>query len=264
MKSSIPVLGFGTWQLEGDMCKKAVETALDIGYRHIDTAKAYGNHKQIGQVLQKSAIKRNDIFLTSKVWITDMKRSDLLDAFKTVLEDLQTDYLDLYLIHWPIRDVPFSETLTALNELKKSGKIKAIGVSNFNIHHLQDALSCGVEIINNQVEFHPSLYQKDLKEFCDKNNIVLTAYSPVGRGQDLKLPVIEKLSKKYGRTPSQIILNWIISKNIVAIPKASSFDHIKQNFETLQFTLKPEDLKLIDTLNTNNRLVNPSFSDFDY
>jgi len=263
-QTSIPILGFGTWQLEGDVCQKAVEIALETGYRHIDTAKAYGNHKIIGQVLQKSAINRKNIFLTSKVWITDMKRPDLLDAFKTVLEDLQTDYLDLYLLHWPIRNVAFSESLGSLNELKQQGKIKAFGVSNFNVHHLQDALAIGMEITNNQVEFHPSLYQKDLKEFCDKNKILLTAYSPVGRGRDLKLPVIKKLSDKYKRTPSQIILSWIISKNIIAIPKATSPDHIKQNFEAIQLALAPEDLKLIDSLNTNNRLVNPSFSDFDY
>lgn len=264
MKFSIPILGFGTWQLEGKICQKAMESALEIGYRHIDTAKAYGNHKIIGRVLKNSGIKRKDIFLTSKVWITDMQRQNLLEAFRAVLDDLQTDYLDLYLIHWPIRQVAFAETLGALDELKKQGKIKAFGVSNFNIHHLKDSLKTGFEISNNQVEFHPSLYQKELKEFCDKHKIIVTAYSPMGRGQDLQLPVIKKLSEKYHRTPSQIILNWLIAKNIVVIPKASTAKHIKENFEARQFTLALEDQKLLDTLNTNNRLVKPEFADFDY
>jgi 2,5-diketo-D-gluconate reductase B len=260
----IPVLGFGTWQLQGQTCYQAVRTALEIGYRHLDTARAYENHQMVGRAMADSGLPRKDIFLTSKVWLTDLHKKDLIAACHQALKELKTDYLDLYLIHWPNREIPIKESLEAMNQLKDEGLIKAIGVSNFTIHHLEDALKIGIEITNNQVEFHPSFNQKKLKDFCDRHHLSLTAYSPIGRGEDLKLAVIKRLADKYKRPPSQVILNWLIQKNIIAIPKATSREHIEDNFKTLEWQLDPKDVELIDNIGTNNRLIRPDFADFEY
>lgn len=263
-KTEIPVLGLGTWQLKGDECAQAVKTALSVGYRHLDTAAVYDNQETIGQTLKELEFNREDLFITSKLWLGNYTQDKVYGACEKTLKDLQTDYLDLYLIHWPDRSIPVSETLNAMQELKNQGLIKAIGVSNFNTHHLQDALKTGVEIGNNQVEFHPSLYQEDLKDFCDQNKIVLTAYSPLAQGEDLKLELIKNLSKKYGKSPAQVVLNWILSKNMVAIPRSANPNHIKDNFKTLEWQIDKKDLKKIDKLNKNNRILEPGFADFDY
>jgi len=260
----IPVLGFGTWQLEGQVCQMAVEKALEVGYRHIDTATAYQNHEQIAKVLARSRIPRQKLFITSKLWCENLQPSQVREAFLKALDELQLDYLDLYLIHWPNRQVPIRETLETMAQLQNERLIRAIGVSNFTIHHLEDALKSGIKIVNNQVEFHPSLNQKELKEFCDSQGIALTAYSPIAQGQDLKLPLIQKLAKKYQRSESQVVLNWIIGKGVVAIPRAAKPKHIKDNFKTLEWQLEAGDLQLIDTLDTHNRLIKPAFADFDY
>jgi len=260
----IPSLGFGTWQIIGDTCIEAVETALEIGYRHIDGAAAYQNHNEVGKGIQNSGISRDEIFITSKLWITDMHKQAAIDACKKALDELGIQYLDLYLMHWPDRKIPVDQTLGALTELKEMGLIKEWGISNSNIHHIQDILAKGYKPVNNQVEFHPSLNQKALKEFCDEKNILVTAYSPIAQGADLKLPLITELAQKYNKSTSQVVLNWIISKGIVAIPKGSSRDHILDNFKTLEWELDLTDLAKIDTLNTNNRLIIPHWADFDY
>lgn len=263
-QASIPVLGFGTWQLEGNVAQKAVQKALGIGYRHIDAAKAYSNHRQVGEAIKKSGLPRKELFITSKLWITDYRKKDVASAFHQTLKELQLQYLDLYLIHWPNRSIPFADTLGEMDKLKKKGLIKALGVSNFTINHLKDAIKTGMQITNNQVEFHPSLNQEELKDFCDSKGIVLTAYSPIAQGEDLKLPEIKELAKKYNRSPAQVVLNWLISKNIVAIPRSANPKHIEDNYKAIKWQLEPEDVKLINNLNTNNRIVQPSFADFDY
>lgn len=260
----IPSLGFGTWQIQGDVCTNAVNIALEVGYRHIDTATAYENHLAIKPALQKSGLKREDYFLTSKLWIDSFGKQQALDAAKRALDELGVDYLDLYLMHWPVRDAEILPTLEAFIELKETGLVKEWGVSNTTVHHLQDYIDKGFHPSNVQVEFHPSLNQKTLKEFCDKNNILLTAYSPIAQGADLKLEIIQKLAEKYSTSTSQVILNWIISKGIVAIPKASSRDHIQDNFNTLKWEMSEEDIKAIDEVNTNNRLIVPPWADFNY
>jgi len=259
----MPALGFGTWELTGETCVQAVTKALAVGYRHIDTALMYGNHKEVGQAIKNSGIQRKDLFITSKIPRDSLQRQSVINACNLALEELGCKYLDMYLIHWPNREVPIKETLGAMQELKEQGKVKHIGVSNFTIQHLKDAMNTGIQFSNNQVEFHPSLYQKDLQEFCSKNNIILTAYSPLGRGEDLNLKVIENLAQKYNKSKAQVVLNWILQKSVSAIPKAANPEYIQDNFNALAWDLAPKDIVLIDELNQQNRLVNPGFSEFE-
>ncbi|MDQ3099096.1 MAG: aldo/keto reductase [bacterium] len=263
--TSIPVLGFGTWQITGDECVKSVKKALEVGYRHIDTANAYGNHAQVAQGIKESGVAREEIFITTKVFYHDLHQEAVLKKCDQFLQELETEYLDLLLIHWPNKNVELAETLNAMNELKKRGKIKAIGVSNFTQRHLEDAKATGIEVTNNQVELHPSLNQNDLKEYCGTNNIVLTAYSPLGRGEDLELDIIKELALKYNATPSQVILNWIMTKNIVAIPKSVNEDRIKENFESLNWEMTAEDVTHIDAnVPQGERILVPEWAEFDY
>ncbi len=261
---AIPLLGLGTWKLSGNTCVLAVEDALAIGYRLIDTAEIYGNQKEIGIAWSNTGIQREDLFITSKVWVEHLHAPDVFTACEQTLEDLRTDYLDLYLIHWPQRQVPLSETMEALQTLQKKGKIRSIGVSNFNVHHLEDLLKLKIPIVTNQVEFHPTFNQKALKKFCEKKNIFITAYSPLGRGKDLGSPIIRELSRQHQATPAQIILAWGMAKNMVMIPKASSKERLQENFDALRVALSREDIWEIDRIKTHGRLVNPPVSDFGY
>lgn len=260
--NEIPVLGLGTWQLQGDDCQRAVTAALRFGYTHIDTASAYENHTFIAKALKNSDIERENLFITSKLWLSQM--DDPIAACKQTLKELETDYLDLYLIHWPDRTQNLIKTLQGMKKLKQDGIIRAIGVSNFTTNHLKDILQTGVEIDINQVEFHPSLNQRELKLFCDQNSIVITAYSPIAQGYDLRITTVKMLAEKYNKTESQIVLHWLISKKIVAIPRSSNPAHIKNNMEIFGWRMEQEDLELLETINSNHRVVDPNFGDFGY
>lgn len=262
--TAIPIIGFGTWQLKGDECYNAVKYALKIGYRHIDTAHVYGNHKEIGQAITDSKIPREDIFITSKVWREDLGYDQVRYSAQKALEELQTNYIDMYLIHWPNKDFPLFKTIQALHELLDENILMNIGVSNFTKHHIEDALQISNRISTNQVEFHPSFNQIDLLNYSVSNGIYLTAYSPLGQGKDLALDLILELSEKYHKTPSQIIINWIANKGIITIPKSTVESYIKDNLHSLDFELTAEDANKIDSLNTNNRMLNPPFAEFDY
>ena len=258
----IPALGLGTWELIGKNCESAVKTAIELGYNHIDTAEVYGNQKEIGSAI--NIFERKKIFLTSKVWHGNLKHDSILKACHSTLKDLQTDYLDLYLIHWPNRKIPVKETLSALKSLADSGKVKSIGVSNFTIAHIEEALSFAeIPIVNNQVEFHPYLFQKDLLEYCNSKKIVLTAYSPLGRRKLLNDRTIIEIAKNCNKTPAQVCLNWILQKNCVVIPKASSREHLLENLQAFDFDLSKEDCEKIDSLNKNKRFVDFWFAEFN-
>jgi diketogulonate reductase-like aldo/keto reductase len=263
-EASMPLLGFGTWQLTGDACSRGVAEALRIGYRHIDTADAYGNHWEVAKGIADSGIKREDFFLTTKVWRTDLAHDSLLEAGNRFLSELNTEYIDLLLIHWPNREIPIEATLRAMEELRRAGKIRAIGVSNFTEHHLEDALMTGIEITNNQVEVHPTFNQAALRAYCKSKNISITAYSPLGRGRDLDLPVIKGIAEKYAKTPAQVALNWAMARGMAAIPKSSDFKRIKENYESASFELSDEDLQKMDALPQDKRMGKPAFADFDY
>lgn len=262
-KVTIPKMGFGTWQIKGAVCYQSVATALEVGYRHIDTAHVYHNHTQVGKAIRESSIERSQLFVTSKLWIDEFQQPSVRPALERALSELQLDYLDLYLMHWPNKAVPVKATLTELNKAQNEGLIKTVGVSNFTIRHLEKVLETGIPIVNNQVEFHPSLYQQELLSFCQNNKIALTAYSPLAQGQDLQLPLIQELAQKYDRDHSQIILNWLLQKDIITIPRSTSQEHIKSNFQALDFDLTSEEISAIDGLDTHNRLLNPNFAEFD-
>jgi diketogulonate reductase-like aldo/keto reductase len=262
--TEVPLLGLGTWQLEGKTGYQATLDALKIGYRHIDTAHIYGNHAEIGQAIKDSGIDRKELFITTKLWRNELSGESVKPALLRGLDELQTDYIDLYIIHWPSMLVPLKPTLLALAELKKDGYIKHFGVSNFTIHHLEDSLDITQEIATNQVEFHPSLNQKELLDFCRDHNIALTAYSPIGHGHDLEIPLIKELATKYTKSPAQICINWCLQKGLVTIPKASTKERLQENFDAQDFALSPEDVRQIDDLDIHNRYITPDFAEFDY
>ncbi len=258
----IPVLGFGTSRLVGGEGTAAIRVALSQGYRHIDTADSYGNHEYVAAAIAESGVPRKEIFLTSKIDAADHAYADMLSSFERYCEELKTDYIDLLLIHWPNRAIPVGETLKAMQELKETGKIRAVGVSNFTKHHLEDALQTGIEIVNNQVETHPTFNQKDLREFCTSKNIIITAYAPLGRGADLGLPLFTELSQKYNVSVAQVILNWALSRGMVTIPKSKNPERIKDNFNALSWQMEEADLVRIDSLPQGKRIF--SGGEFDY
>ncbi len=180
---SLPVLGFGVWQLSSEDCQQSVEEAFKVGYRHIDTADAYGNHHAVAKAIKNSGLKREEFFLTTKIWRDKLDANGVKTSIDRFLEELGVEYIDLVLIHWPNRDFSIEETLKAMDEAKKAGKIRAIGVSNFNKKHLEEALAVGVELTNNQIELHPTFQQKDLREYLKENDMTVTSYSTNGRGQ---------------------------------------------------------------------------------
>lgn len=260
----LPLIGFGTWQLAGDDAYNGVKKALEIGYRHIDTADGYHNHTEVGKAIKDSGLKRSDFKLTTKIWREAQHKAEVLEAGKRFLDELGIEYIDLLLIHWPDRSIPFEETLGAMNELKKQGIIKAIGVSNFTPHHLEDALKVGVEITNNQVELRPSFNQKALRDFCAKNNITVTSYSTIKGGVDFEDPIIKELSEKYKVSRAQIVLNWAISQNIIVIPRSTKPERIEENFHAQDFEMETADIEKINNIPQKGRMSNPEWADFEH
>lgn len=260
----IPVLGLGTWQLCGEDCYKAVSTGLELGYRHIDTANIYRNQSEVGSAIKNSGIGRSELFVTSKVWWSKLSKEGVIESIKITLEQLGTDYVDLYLIHWPNREVDIRETLVALDKIRDLGLIRAIGVSNFGQHHLEEALRSGVSIVNNQVEYHPSFNQESLRKYCENNGIVMTAYSPLAQGEDLQIQKVVEIARKHQVSASQVILKWIIQKGMVAIPRSVKKEHLQDNLLSFKVKLSEEEVAQMDGLNTDNRTLNPDFAEFDY
>ena len=265
-KLEMPQLGLGTWNLRGEDAIVTVEKALELGYCHIDSAEAYNNEQKIGKAIKK--IKREEIFITSKVSPDGLDYYRVLAACEESLAKLETDYLDQYLLHWPRKNLLYSEIFRSFKKLYDEGKIKSFGVSNCTIHHLQDFLAITkkikLPISVNQIEFHPFLYQKELADFCKKENIILVAYSPLARGQVYGNPLLKEIGKVHKKNEGQISLRWLLQKNCVVIPKASSVEHLKENLEIFDFTLTEEEIKKIDALNMFERLVRPRSAEFDY
>ncbi|MEZ0119270.1 UNVERIFIED_ORG: diketogulonate reductase-like aldo/keto reductase [Heyndrickxia coagulans] len=261
----IPQLGLGVFLVkEENELKNAVKAALETGYRHIDTAMIYENETYVGEAIRESGVDRKEIFITSKVWNYDHGYEETKAAFQASLDRLGTDYLDLYLIHWP--SPKYSETWKAMEELYHEGKIKAIGVSNFQIHHLEDLLAHSEVVpVINQIETHPEFPQNELHAFLKQHNILHEAWGPLGQGKNnlLEQPVLVELGKKYGKTPAQIVLRWHVERGIVVIPKSVTPSRIKENSEIFDFSLTPEDMEKIASLNTGKRYGrNPDDEEF--
>lgn len=252
----IPCTGLGVFRLEenGEV-EKAVANAIRNGYRMIDTAYAYHNEAGVGRGIKISGVPRSELFITSKVGNEQQGYESTKEAFYQTLKELDTDYLDLYLIHWP-QGKKTLETWKAMEELHEEGLIRAIGVSNFKIHHLEYLMATSLVVpALNQVEFHPRHWPVELYEFCRNKGIQMAAWSPLMIGKAVKIPEIIKLADKYKRTPAQIILRWMYQKNIISIPKSSKTHRMIENISIFDFVLAEEDMNVIDALNNNDSLV---------
>jgi methylglyoxal/glyoxal reductase len=254
----IPALGFGTWQLDdGDEAYKATIAALNAGYRLVDTAKVYGNEDSVGDAIQDSGVSREEIFLTSKLWNSDQGYESAFKAFDKSLKRLGTDYLDLYLIHWPATDSR-AESWKAFQKIYKDGKAKSIGVSNYTVAHLEELLGeFEITPAINQVEFHPFIYeeQKELLEYCNEKGIIVEAYSPLARAKNLQNPVLHAIANRHGKTLPQVMIRWALQHGTIPIPKSAHPDRIKENIKVFDFYLADEEMKTINKLSSGNRVT---------
>lgn len=251
---NMPWLGFGVFKVpEGEVAVQAVKDALAAGYRSIDTAALYRNERSVGIALRESGLPREEIFLTTKLSNQDQRAGRYLQAFDESLERLGLDYVDLYLIHWPVVG-SYKAAWKALHQVQQSGRARAIGVSNFMVHHLKDILADGPTLpAVNQVEFHPYLFLPDLLEFCKAHDIQLEAWSPLAKGQVAADPRIQKLAEKYQRTPAQIVLRWDLQHGIVTIPKSTHAERIAENTRIFDFELSAADMQALDAMNEGRR-----------
>ncbi|PZX04975.1 diketogulonate reductase-like aldo/keto reductase [Psychrobacillus insolitus] len=261
----IPRIGLGVYKMtEPEIAIQAITTALDIGYRHIDTASLYANEKEVGEVVRNSTVPREDIFITTKVWNTDQGYDQTLKAFEKSLELLGLDYVDLYLTHWPVKET-FVETYRAIERLYEEKLIRATGVSNHHQHHLETiAAKANIQPMVNQIECHPRLTQFDLREYCAEQGIAVTSWSPLARGGLLDEPALKRISGKYGKSPAQIIIRWHLQHDLIVIPKSITPARIEENLDVFDFELSFEDIKNIDLLNLNERIgANPDNFNFE-
>ncbi|MBY0120984.1 aldo/keto reductase [Bacillus sp. S/N-304-OC-R1] len=261
----MPQLGFGVWQVEDNQAAEAVAKALEAGYRSIDTAMIYKNENGVGKAIKESGIPREELFITTKVWNTDQGYDNTLRAYEESLERLGLDYVDLYLIHWPTPQYDqYVDTYKALEKLYKDGRVKAIGVCNFDIEHLERILNeCEVKPVLNQIECHPYLDQHELKEFCGKHDIFVEAWSPLHQGGEvLKDETILSIASAHGKTPAQIVLRWHLQNNTIVIPKSVTPARIEENFNVFDFELTANEMEQINKLNRNER-KGPKPSEFN-
>lgn len=250
----MPWMGLGVFKVtEGEEVIQSVKAAIKNGYISIDTAAIYGNEEGVGQAIKESGVPREELFITTKLWNSEQGYESTLAAFETSMNKLGLDYLDLYLIHWPGKD-KYKETWKAFEKLYKDGRVRAIGVSNFLVHHLEDLLSSAeIKPMVNQVEFHPHLTQKELLAFCKNEGIQLEAWSPLKQGQLLSEPVLEDLAHKYNKSIAQVILRWDLQHGVVTIPKSIKEHRIIENANIFDFELSAEDMEKIDGLNQDSR-----------
>jgi methylglyoxal/glyoxal reductase len=252
----MPQIGYGVFRMENDSVTiECVKEALRIGYRHIDTAAIYGNEEAVGQALQECSIPREQLFITTKCWNGEMRNDNVENAFYASLRRLKLDYVDLYLIHWPVAG-KFNAAYQVFEKLYQAKKIRAIGVSNFHLHHFKelDQVKRIVPAVN-QIELHPYLTQKEILAYCRQHGIVVESWSPLGAAQNdlLKNKTLISIGAKYNKTPAQIILCWNLELGLVPLPKSATPARIKENFEVFDFTLSQAEIDLIDGLNRNTR-----------
>ncbi|MGA5678751.1 aldo/keto reductase [Bacillus cereus] len=264
----MPWFGLGVFKVEdGPELVEAVKSAIKAGYRSIDTAAIYGNEKAVGEGIRagikEAGISREDLFITSKVWNSDQGYETTLAAYEESLKKLELDYLDLYLVHWPVEG-KYKDTWRALETLYNEKRVRAIGVSNFQIHHLQDVMKdAEIKPMINQVEYHPRLTQKELQAFCKEQGIQMEAWSPLMQGQLLDNEKLQEIAEKHGKTTAQVILRWDLQNGVITIPKSTKEHRIIANADIFNFELTKEDMEKIDALNQNHR-VGPDPDNFDF
>lgn len=260
----IPAIGMGTYRLTDQVAFDSVSMALKAGYRHIDTASIYQNEIPVGQAISKSGIPREDVFVTTKVWINNLSAKTFIDSVKVSLDNLDTDYVDLLLIHWPSpnNDIPMAEYLAQLANARAMGLTQYIGVSNFTISQMKTAMDLlpRDHILTNQIEVHPYLQNKKLIDFCQSRHILITAYMPFAVGKALKDDTIQHIAKLHNATPAQVILAWMDSKNLISIPSSSSQANLESNLHYTQIDLTTHECKLVDALDKNERIADPDFA----
>ena len=256
----VPALGLGTWELSGRACFEAVRHALDLGYRHIDTAQMYGNETEVGWAVRGSGFTCDQIFLTTKLAPGNYAAAAVERSTEESLRRLATDHVDLLLIHWPTGEVPLGETLGALAALRQAGKARCIGVSNFNVALLREAVEThGAELLCNQVEYHPYLSQHAVLAAVRQHGLMLTAYSPLARGRVQRDAALTAIGRKYGKSPTQVALRWLLDQDgVAAIPKAASRAHLAANLAVFDFALGAADRAQIDALRAGYRVVDPA------
>lgn len=251
----IPIIGFGTYKLqnEKDEVCNIVKEAINAGYRSIDTASFYNNEEGVGKGIRESGVPREELFVTTKLWINDDGYENTIKAFNKSLKKLGLDYIDLYLVHWPTENI--KETWRAIEDLYKEKKVRSIGVCNCTVKQLEEII--GFSVINpmvNQVEIHPNHSEKELLKVCKRHNIVVQAWSPIMRGQLSSNSIIKNLAQKYNKSEVQIILRWHLQNNVIAIPKTSKVNRIKENIDIFNFEIEKEDMEKIDSINKNERI----------
>jgi diketogulonate reductase-like aldo/keto reductase len=250
----IPRVGFGTWQNKNEKeCVDTINFALETGYRHIDTAQTYENEQYIGKAIKNSGINRDELFITTKIWLTNFLSSRLLPSLDKSLDKLQTDYVDLLLLHFPVPKLR-NKAWKKMEEAHRTRKAKSIGVSNFTVKHLESLLSeCSIKPVVNQVELHVYLQQPDLRAFCDKNGIVIEAYSPLAHGYGLNNSTLQEVAKKYNKTSAQIMIRWCLENNMIPLPKSTTKKRIIENFNVFDFGIDTLDMKRLAKLDENHR-----------
>jgi len=244
--AKIPAIGLGTWELRGRACARLVEQALKLGYRHIDTAQAYENEREVGEGLRASGTKRNEVFLTTKVWTTHFAPNDLERSVKESLARLRLSEVDLLLLHWPNPQVPLPETLGALARVKQFGMSRHIGVSNFTVALIDEAVAaCPEPLVCDQVEYHPYLDQTKVLEACARHGMATVAYSPVAKGRIRGDETLARIGQSHGKTGAQVSLRWLVQQNVAAIPRTSKIERLSENIDIFDFTLSDDEMRLI-------------------
>ena len=246
---AMPLLGLGTWQLRGDECTSVVQMALEMGYRHLDTAYNYKNQVEVALGLQASGIERGEVFVTTKIWPDALQYEQVHNQFAECLEQLATDYVDLLLVHWPNDTVPLAETLKAFDEIAARGRARSIGVSNFSPALIDEAREvASVPIVNNQIEMHVGNVDTALLGHCRERKVSVTAYRPLAKGGAADDMTLAAIGAKHGKSAAQVALRWLVQQEIVAIPKASSEEHLRANMDILDWTLDAEEMGRLHSL----------------
>lgn len=261
--ANIPAIGFGTWTLEGDTASRLVSDAIGAGYRHIDTAAMYGNEAAVGDGIRTSGVPRDDIFLTTKVWYTDIAEGDLQRSVEASLQRLGFDAVDLILIHWPSKSIPLPQSIAALDAVRDAGMARNIGVSNFTVAMIEEATSLSAHpIACNQIEYHPFLNQDRVIAACRAKGLAVVSYCPLGRASGIMAePAVADIAGKHGRSPAQVLLRWHVQQDgVAAIPRSTNLERIRDNLAVFDFSLENEDMAAISSLRSRNQRI----CDFDF